>query len=77
MPERYQLMILLASWCGLRFGEIAELRRSDVDLTNGVIRVRRGVVRTADGHLVKGPSPTPAVATWQYRRTCCRPCGTT
>jgi integrase len=55
MPERYQLMILLASWCGLRFGEVAELRRSDVDLTNGVIRVRRGVVRTTDGHLVKGP----------------------
>jgi integrase len=63
MPERYRLMILLASWCGLRFGEIAELRRSDVDLTTGVIRVRRGMVRvssdTSDGprlaRVVKGP----------------------
>jgi integrase len=56
-------MVLLASWCGLRFGELAELRRSDVDLTNGVIHVRRGMVRAkADDPngaklvlLVKGP----------------------
>ena len=38
-------MILLASWCALRFGELAELRRMDVDLSDEVIRVRRGVVR--------------------------------
>jgi len=47
MPERRRLMIALAAWCGLRFGEIAELRRSDVVLTktSGVLKVRRGVVR--------------------------------
>jgi integrase len=64
MPERYRVMVLLASWCGLRFGELAELRRHDVDLTNGVIHVRRGMVRAkaddpAHGTklvlLVKGP----------------------
>jgi integrase len=63
MPERYRVMVLLASWCGLRFGELAELRRHDVDLTNGVIHVRRGMVRAkADDPsgaklvlLVKGP----------------------
>jgi integrase len=43
MPAKYQLLVLLAAWCGLRFGELAELRRSDVDVTNGVIHVRRGV----------------------------------
>jgi integrase len=48
-------MILLASWCGLRFGELTELRRNDVDLDDGVIRVRRGVVRTADGFKVTTP----------------------
>ena len=32
MPERLQLMVTLASWCALRFGEIVELRRGDVDL---------------------------------------------
>ena len=60
MPEQYQAMILLASWCALRFGEITELRRRDVILTttadehgdevhSGVIRVERGVVRTKRG----------------------------
>ena len=53
MPERYRPMVMLSSWCGLRFGEVTELRRKDVDLTNGVIRVRRGVVRT-EGHTVVG-----------------------
>ncbi|MGH3550372.1 MAG: tyrosine-type recombinase/integrase [Pseudonocardiaceae bacterium] len=55
MPDRYRLMILFASWCGLRFGELAELRRSDVNLSDKVINVRRGVVRTDTGKLVKAP----------------------
>ncbi len=46
MPARYRLMVLLAAWCALRFGELAELRRSDVDVKNGVVHVRRGVART-------------------------------
>ena len=52
MPERYRAMVLLASWCAMRYGELAELRRGDVDVEQGVIRVRRGVVRTADGFKV-------------------------
>jgi integrase len=56
MPSRYQLMILLAAWCQMRFGELAELRRADIDTGRGVIHIRRGVVREADGsRLVKGP----------------------
>jgi integrase len=51
MPEKQRLMILLASWCALRFGELTELRRSDLDLKDNVIRVRRGVVR-ADGEKI-------------------------
>jgi integrase len=43
MPERYRLMILLASWCALRFGELTELRRGDVDLSHARLRVTRGV----------------------------------
>jgi integrase len=44
MPARFQAMVLLASWCALRFGELTELRRGDIDLEEGVIHVRRGVV---------------------------------
>lgn len=45
MPERLQLMVLLASWCALRFGETIELRRGDIDLSAEVIRIRRAAVR--------------------------------
>ncbi len=30
MPDKWKLMVLLASWCALRHGEIAELRRKDI-----------------------------------------------
>ncbi|MFL6054514.1 MAG: tyrosine-type recombinase/integrase [Actinoallomurus sp.] len=40
----------------MRFGELAELRRSDVDVKNGVLRIRRGVTRTKkNGRKVKEP----------------------
>ena len=59
MPERYAAMILLASWCALRFGELTELRRHDIDLDAdkriGVIRIERAVVRTEDGFAVTTP----------------------
>ena len=43
LPQRLRLMIELAAWCALRFGEVAELRRGDIDLKNGVVRVTRAV----------------------------------
>ncbi|KEP42670.1 integrase [Mycobacterium kansasii] len=49
MPERLRLMVTLASWCALRFGETVELRRSDIDLSDEMIRVRRAAVRTGGG----------------------------
>ena len=49
MPERLQLMVTLASWCALRFGEAVELRRGDIDLSDEVIRIRRGAVRAKGG----------------------------
>ena len=55
MPDRYRLMVLLAAWCALRFGELTELRRSDVDTKRGVLKVRRGVVRVDGKTIVKPP----------------------
>lgn len=56
MPERLRLMVILASWCALRFGETVELRRADIDLDAEVIRIRRAVVRTKEhGHTVTTP----------------------
>lgn len=45
MPDRLRLLVLLAAWCALRLGELIELRRRDIDVTNGLIRVRRGTTR--------------------------------
>nr|WP_206070212.1 tyrosine-type recombinase/integrase [Knoellia sp. DB2414S] len=59
MPVKYRPMVMLSSWCALRFGEVTELRRRDLDLKAGVIRVRRGVVR-ADGQKVIGSPKSEA-----------------
>lgn len=61
MPERYRVLTLLAAWCGLRFGELAELRRKDVDLTHGVLHVRRGVVLVNGQHVVGTPKSSAGV----------------
>jgi len=45
MPDRYRALVLLAAWCGLRLGELTELRRADVDVAAGVVHVRRAVTR--------------------------------
>lgn len=59
VPDRYRAMILLAAWCGLRFGELAELRRGDVDVAEGLLRIQRGVTRV-DGVCVVGDPKTAA-----------------
>jgi integrase len=53
MPERHRLAVLLAAWCGLRIGELTELRRGDV--VDGDLRIRRAVVRHDGGFLVQTP----------------------
>lgn len=59
MPDRLKLAVLLAAWCALRYGEVAELRRKDVDLRNGRIKVQRGVT-WAGGQVVVGTPKSEA-----------------
>jgi integrase len=59
MPERYRPMVLLAAWCGLRFGELAELRRGDVDLDARTVRVERAVT-SRDGQVFVGDPKSQA-----------------
>ena len=61
MPERYKVMTLLAAWCGLRFGEMTELRRGDVNTRDGILHIRRGVVRAAGETIVKKPKSDAGV----------------
>lgn len=43
MPAELRASVLLAGWCGLRWGETSELRRTDVGADCAVLRVRRAV----------------------------------
>lgn len=43
MPARLRASVILAAWCGLRWGETSELRRGDVSADCSVLRVRRAV----------------------------------
>lgn len=42
-PPRLRALILISAWCGLRYGEVTELRRKDIDKDCAVINVARGV----------------------------------
>ncbi len=55
MPENLKLIVLLASWLALRFGELVELQRRDCDLDGGVIHIRRAAVRVDKGWQVGDP----------------------
>jgi integrase len=59
MPQRLQLAVHLAAWCALRYGEIMELRRCDIDLKAGVVDVQRGVTWVA-GEAFVGPPKSKA-----------------
>jgi integrase len=53
IPVRYRAMLLLATFASLRFGELAALRRSDVDLERATVRVVRSLVQKDSGPLVE------------------------
>jgi integrase len=39
MPEDQRIAVILAFWCQLRLGEVLGLRRCDVDLMHGTVRI--------------------------------------
>jgi integrase len=59
IAPRYRVVVLLGYWCGLRFGEIVALRRKDVDVARGRIRVERTAQQTSSG-VAFGPPKTRA-----------------
>ncbi len=52
VPERYRALLLLATFANLRFGELAGLRRGQVDLDQCEVRVRKATAETDDGRLI-------------------------
>lgn len=43
MPDHYRVLVYTAAYTGLRAGELAGLRRKDVDLLRGVVHVRQAL----------------------------------
>jgi integrase len=41
MPARLRLLVLVATFASLRYGEVTALRRADVDLDRGTVRIRQ------------------------------------
>lgn len=60
MPERFRLLVLLATFCSLRWGELAALTRDAVDEERGLIHVRSTLTEMSDGQLIVGPPKTAA-----------------
>lgn len=60
-PEHYRVAVPVAAWCGLRFGELIELRRKDVhdDGDRITLRIRRAATRV-DNKILVGPPKTEA-----------------
>jgi integrase len=58
--RRYRLLILLAVFCSLRWGELAALTRSAIDVEAESLVIRAGVVELKNGALVTGPPKSEA-----------------
>lgn len=56
----YRALVLLAVFGSLRWGELAALRRRDVDLDTGVVRVERSLTMLPGGGYEFGPPKTQA-----------------
>jgi integrase len=56
----YSHLVLVAAWSGLRFGELAALRRDRVDLETGVVRVESQFVELRGCRLLEQPPKSAA-----------------
>lgn len=64
MPPELAITVLLGFWCAMRFGEITELRRKDIEISKktAVIHIRRSVEYAAGyGYVVDTPKTEAGV----------------
>ncbi|OBG89401.1 integrase [Mycobacterium sp. E802] len=61
LPEHYRVALYVSAWCGVRSGELFELRRKDIHVSGDttVIKVRRQATRVGN-ELVIGPPKSDA-----------------
>lgn len=61
MPPKHKAAALISGWCALRYGEVTELRRKDINVKAGAIRVERAVTRVGRQHVVGKPKSKAGV----------------
>jgi integrase len=59
IDRRYRMLVLLAVFASLRWGELVALRKSDFDLDLGLVRIERSVSLVGARQVIKKPK-TPA-----------------
>jgi hypothetical protein len=74
IDRRYRMLVLLAVFASLRWGELMGLRKTDFDLTLGVVQVERAVSSVGARQLIKEPKTPAGVRTlalpmWPATRT--------
>ncbi len=63
MPDRLQMTVTLAAWCGLRWGETSELRRKDIAPDCSAVHVRRAVTYRQGSIHVGEPKTSAGIRT--------------
>jgi integrase len=58
--RRYRALVLLATFASLRWGEATALRRCDIGLDTGTVRVRAAYAEQSNGEIVLGPPKSKA-----------------
>jgi integrase len=58
--RRYLALVLLATFASLRWGEVTALRRCDLDLESGTVRVWAAFVERSTGEILLGPPKSKA-----------------
>ncbi|WP_231740230.1 MULTISPECIES: site-specific integrase [unclassified Mycobacterium] len=61
MPPELHASVLLAAWCGLRWGETSELRRGDVSADCAVLHVHRAVTYRGGKFYVGEPKTSAGI----------------
>jgi integrase len=61
MPAHLRASVVLAAWCGLRWGETSELRRNDISDDCSSLRIRRAVTYRAGKFYVGEPKTAAGI----------------
>ena len=69
IDEPYRLMVQLAAFCSLRFGELTGLGRDRIDVLHRTVTVDRQAIELADGTVQFGPPKSAEGRAWSPSRS--------